>query len=305
VDTPPIVPQKKERRRQHKWSFVHPNVVTKNHQAGYNSFVGRTFTDDNCTWRIAGIYRDRNSPIFYFRYYNMSLHPTSPLDDYDYEHTPCHEMINITKSPYTARASWVHLCPTPELPLVPTTPKINPVQQVVESPPSRADRAERRARLSTAKVHFAAAASDSMPSLTDRSDTESDMSDNESDHNNFPFAASVSYDAVGSVPLNLNPDGTAKTYRSVMNGPDAEKWIQANDTEWRKLFKATIKPIHPREQDPSRRKDTTYYNPKPKEKLDDKRNIVRRIRGTLGGDRIHYPGQTTSPVAEKVLINLH
>jgi hypothetical protein len=301
VGTPPVTQQKKQRRHQHNWSLVHPTVVARHHQAGYNSFIGRTFTDDNCTWRISGIYRDRNSPIFYFRYYNMSLHPTSPLDDYDYEHTPCHEMININKSPYTARASWVHLCPTPELPLVPTTPKINPVQQVVESPPSRADRAERRARLSTAKVHFAAADSDSMPSLTDRSNTESDMSDNESDHNNFLFAASVSYDAVGSAPLNLNPDGTAKTYRSVMNGPDAEKWIQANDTEWRKLFKETIKPIHPREQDPSRRKDTTYVSSRVKEKYDAAGNIKARVRNTLGGDRINFTGETSSGVASDSL----
>jgi len=288
----PTTPEPRKRRSKHSWSQVPEATVRRLNQQGYLSFINRTFSDEGSTWRIINIDRDGNNPILFYRYVDID-------DPSIVEHTPCNEMINITHTPPSVRASWVHLCP--DFPLVPTTPKINPVQQVVESPPSRADRAERRARLSTAKVHFAAADSDSMPSLTDRSNTESDMSDNESDHNNFLFAASVSYDAVGSAPLNLNPDGTAKTYRSVMNGPDAEKWIQANDTEWRKLFKETIKPIHPREQDPSRRKDTTYVSSRVKEKYDAAGNIKARVRNTLGGDRINFTGETSSGVASDSL----
>ena len=107
-------------------------------------------------------------------------------------------------------------------------------------------------------------------------------------------------------PLNVNPQGGKLTFHDAIIGPDKEAWNIAEGEEIGRLIdSATARPRHRSEQPADRRKDTTYYNPKPKEKLDDKRNIVRRIRGTLGGDRIHYPGETTSPVAEKVLINLH
>ncbi len=46
-----------------------------------------------------------------------------------------------------------------------------------------------------------------------------------------------------------------------------------------------------------RRGDTTYYNPKPKEKYDDDMNKVYRVRGTAGGDRINYDGPTKANTA--------
>eukprot|EP01036_Dinobryon_divergens_P062065 gene62065-biopygen42267 len=46
-----------------------------------------------------------------------------------------------------------------------------------------------------------------------------------------------------------------------------------------------------------RRGDTTYYNPKPKEKYDDAMHKVYRIRGTAGGDRINYDGPTKANTA--------
>ena len=50
---------------------------------------------------------------------------------------------------------------------------------------------------------------------------------------------------------------------------------------------------------PDRAKDITYYNPKPKEKYDADTDIItRRIRGTIGGDRVNYPGLVTAATAD-------
>eukprot|EP01035_Chromulina_nebulosa_P069550 gene69550-biopygen40254 len=56
-------------------------------------------------------------------------------------------------------------------------------------------------------------------------------------------------------------------------------------------------PIHLSQQPIDRRTDTTYYNPKPKEKYDDDMQKVYRIRGTAGGDRINYDGPTKANTA--------
>eukprot|EP01036_Dinobryon_divergens_P061935 gene61935-biopygen33936 len=55
--------------------------------------------------------------------------------------------------------------------------------------------------------------------------------------------------------------------------------------------------IHLSQQPFDRRGDTTYYNPKPKEKYDDDMHKVYRIRGTAGGDRINYDGPTKANTA--------
>ena len=59
---------------------------------------------------------------------------------------------------------------------------------------------------------------------------------------------------------------------------------------------STIWPILLDEQPIERRRDTTYYNSQTKEK-------ENRIRGTIGGDRVHYPGPTNARTAAMPLIN--
>ena len=58
-------------------------------------------------------------------------------------------------------------------------------------------------------------------------------------------------------------------------------------------------------QPTNRRKDTTYYNPKPKEKFDlDNTSKLYRIRGTIGGDRIHYLGDTKANTAAMPVVKM-
>ena len=113
--------------------------------------------------------------------------------------------------------------------------------------------------------------------------------------------------------LNLNPDGSPLTYRSALNGPNSAHWRQEEGKEICKLIDTeTMHPVLPSDQPPDRRKDTTYYNPQVREKpgipsdtgLD---TTLRRVRGTIGGDRINYPGDVSARTADmevvKILLN--
>jgi hypothetical protein len=80
-------------------------------------------------------------------------------------------------------------------------------------------------------------------------------------------------------PLNVNPDGSPLSYRTATRGPDRPSWKEAEDAEFDRLLDTTtMHPIHLSQQPIDRRTDTTYYNPKPKEKYDDDMQKVYRIR---------------------------
>jgi hypothetical protein len=107
-------------------------------------------------------------------------------------------------------------------------------------------------------------------------------------------------------PLNLNPDGTAITYRKSHQGPNAAQWAQADAEELERLFKSgTLRPIL--FQDIPHNKTATYVNPVCSEKLRDDGALKLRTRATIGGDKIDYPYSTTALTAElesiKILIN--
>ena len=112
-----------------------------------------------------------------------------------------------------------------------------------------------------------------------------------------------------SAALNLTHDGKPLTYKLAVNGPEHESWRIAEVTEWTRLFDTdTVKPIHKDDQPCSRRSDTAYYNPQVKEKVDAATGLkTYRIRGTIGGDRINYPGEVSARTADmevvKILLN--
>ena len=108
--------------------------------------------------------------------------------------------------------------------------------------------------------------------------------------------------------LNLNPDGSPLTYRSALAGPNASHWRVAEGKEISKLIDThTMRPIFASDQPVDRRKDTTYYNPQVKEKPGSENTVLRRVRGTIGGDRINYPFDVSARTADldvvKILLN--
>jgi hypothetical protein len=104
----------------------------------------------------------------------------------------------------------------------------------------------------------------------------------------------------------MTDDGRPLTYRLAKSGPDKAQWDKADDVKLSRLLdSATLHPIHAHEQPPDRRKDTTYYNPQIKEKIDEVTNVKTfRVRGTAGGDRIHYPGDVSARTADIELVKL-
>ena len=105
--------------------------------------------------------------------------------------------------------------------------------------------------------------------------------------------------------LNLAADGNPLTFRSAIRGPEAKLWEASNGEEIGRLIDSkTLVAIHLRDQPVAERKQTTYYNPQVKEKLDGKGNKTRRVRGTYGGNKCNYDGPTSSPVADLVVIKL-
>lgn len=110
--------------------------------------------------------------------------------------------------------------------------------------------------------------------------------------------------AATNARLNLNIDGTPLSYRGTFKLPNASDWRVLDGAEIARLITSgTITPIHHSQIPPDRRKDTTYYNPKPKEKYNPDTDVTTgRIRGTIGGDRVNYPGETSTSTADLVTI---
>ena len=105
--------------------------------------------------------------------------------------------------------------------------------------------------------------------------------------------------------LNLAPDGSPLTFNSAKRGPNAAHWFIAEGEEISRLIDShTARPIFQQEQPLDRRKDTTYYNPQPKEKAAADGSTTYRIRGTAGGDRINYPGEVAAKTAELEVVKL-
>lgn len=105
--------------------------------------------------------------------------------------------------------------------------------------------------------------------------------------------------------LNLAVDGTPLTYAKAIRGKSEAHWRQAEIEEFDRLFASnTMKPIQPHDQPACRRKDTSYYNPQIKEKEDSKGKKTYRVRGTIGGDRINYPGDTAASTAAMPVVKI-
>ena len=65
-----------------------------------------------------------------------------------------------------------------------------------------------------------------------------------------------------------------------------------------------MRPIHAHDQPEARCRDTTYYNPQTKQKRDASGNTTYRIRGSAGGDKIHYDGPTSALTADMSVVKL-
>ncbi len=100
----------------------------------------------------------------------------------------------------------------------------------------------------------------------------------------------------------LNADGTRLTSTSALHGPDKERWMKAHGEEIIRLVDSETGVFIHRKDMPSGRK-ASYYNPQCKIKI--KEGVEEfRVRGTIGGDQLDYPGITAAYTAALETIRL-
>ncbi len=122
----------------------------------------------------------------------------------------------------------------------------------------------------------------------------------------LPTLNSVYHPKVDQQLLNLDDDGKPLTNRTALKSIHRHSWLVEHANEIKNLMDTgTIIPRKQADQPRDRWKDTKYYNPQVKEKLADDSSVIRRVRGTFGGNNLDYPFATSSPVADRVLINIH
>ena len=122
----------------------------------------------------------------------------------------------------------------------------------------------------------------------------------------MPTLNSVFHAKVDQQLLNLDDDGKPITNRTALKSIHRDDWLIEHAKEIKNLMNTgTIVPRRLNDQPLDRRKDTKYYSPQVKEKLADDSTVIRRVRGTFGGNNLDYPFATSSPVADRTLINIH
>ena len=103
---------------------------------------------------------------------------------------------------------------------------------------------------------------------------------------------------MSTTSLNLNEDGSPLTFSKALDSPHRDAWQLEHDVEIRKLISGTktMHPVHRNTIPQDRQRDITYFNPVCREKMKDGK-IKRRVRGSIGGDRINYPGDVSARTA--------
>ncbi len=109
------------------------------------------------------------------------------------------------------------------------------------------------------------------------------------------------------VPLHSSPTTTSSpvapiSYHSVMRGEDKDLWEEASALEFDRLL-TTSKTMKFVTQLPVGR-TAAYYNPQVKVKVNPDGSLKRRVRGTIGGDKVDYPGEVTALTAALSTIKL-
>ena len=88
--------------------------------------------------------------------------------------------------------------------------------------------------------------------------------------------------------IDLNADGTILTSNSALKGPEAELWEAAHAEEIEILLSSGTGHI------------AEYCNPQCKVKVKNG-ETVKRVRCTIGGDKLSYPGATAAFTAKLLL----
>ena len=226
------------------------------HQRRYADYIDRLFLDKTSgeTFKIVDIEYDissnnkksntkssrRGSRTPLFKFYDTIKFSSPPLDDLDYEHTRCTEILQQGKHSYV---QWLTL--------------------------STDDTWSTSLKAQSSATHISSGQANSAECTT-------------------------------APVLNLDSAGKPLSHSSALKGPNGAEWRRMDGQEISRLIDSeTLRAIHRSECPTERRSDITYYKPVVKEKWNsDALMVDRRVRGTIGGDRINYPGEVSSATAD-------
>ena len=97
---------------------------------------------------------------------------------------------------------------------------------------------------------------------------------------------------------------TSLTSTSALNGPDRAEWLIKYGEEIERLITSgTGTGTFIRRADVPAGKTVAYYNPQLKTKMKDGK-LVKRVRGTIGGDQLPYSGPTAAQTAALEVIRI-
>jgi len=93
-----------------------------------------------------------------------------------------------------------------------------------------------------------------------------------------------------------------KNFKAAMHSPQQEQWEQANYEEFQR-FEDTETLIFIKKNSIPKGRKVAYYNPQIKQKTSNG-STTYRIRGTIGGDKVDYPGMVAANTADLKAIKL-
>ncbi len=242
--------------------------------------IGKQFVDDedpaDTTAGVAvGIERHKKSRKLVFKYWNHHIHDIEPNSPFDYDY------IDVKYA--VSKCKWSKYKPT--------ITRIAAVVTVEEGYRNAgiSKNSKKKARQRQRYVPWWHKCSNAAAELRHRTQLNSiDIVDE------YAFTA-----------LDLNVDGSRLTSASALKGPDKALWEKAHGEEIVRLIESQTGRFIHRSEMPASRK-AAYYNPQLKIKVKSDGTIYR-VRGTIGGDQIVYPGVTTAYTAHletiRILLN--
>ena len=275
-----------KRVNKHNYHELTPSEIHKIPKTKFKC-VGMQFTDDSdpldtATGVVTSIVRHKKSKKLIFKYWNHLIEDEEPTDPSAFEYINVDYAVRACKwSKFHSLAVRIAASVTEE--------------DVHRNLPTR--RSVKRARQKARKSKLSQ--TDQQPHQDGYWHKQVQLANNVTLHNTL-LQSYMDYHACTA--LDLNADGTRLTSASSLKGPDKVLWEKAHGEEIVRLMESkTGRFIHPYEM--PRDRTAAYYNPQLKTKLKPE-GLQRRVRGTIGGDKVYYPGVTAAYVAHLETIRL-
>ena len=282
--------------------------------------IGMKFIDDKdpadtCTGTVESIVRHKKSKKLSFKYWDHNVHSATPKRDKDFEYLNVkYGLEDCTWKKANSVTLLVAASVVSDQVFLNRGPTRNAIKKAKQKERPwwvlRANAAAKTAALTKAAEKAASAPSseDAIPTITPKRELYKVPRTWQKDTDAYNQRIDEVLNAVQKehqpqfysdlfawTAQDMNVDGSPLTSTSALRGPDKERWLKAHGEEIERLIESRTARLINRSEMPKDRK-ASYYNPqlKIKHKVD---GIQYRVRGTIGGDQVDYPGVTAAYTA--------